>query len=103
MNQEWLTQNQDMNIAREIINQYGGDDSLLGIFEVEMDPEGKILNVKLSEWVVVLTQYFRKRYGEDSGDSVMKRVMSLCMINDQTIHRCFRRNDGLILIKQVMI
>ena len=86
MNQNWPTKYQDMVIAREIIAEYGGDEGLLGIFEMETDFQGQVQNVKLSEWILKLMGYFRSLYGDEQGDLIVKRVISSCMINGQTIH-----------------
>ncbi len=83
---DWPTQTQDMYIARQIIAEYGGDDSNLGIFEMQTDIEGKVEAVRLSEWVQVLIKHFRKTYGDDGGDAILKRVMTNCIINGQIIH-----------------
>lgn len=86
MNEEWPTEYQDMYIAREIIAEYGGDESVLGIFEMEMDPQGLVQKVKLSEWILRLIGHFRTVYGLEHGDFILKKVISGCLIDGQTIH-----------------
>lgn len=86
MKQDWSTKKQDMYIAKEVISQYGGDEGLLGIFEVLTDSKGNVSEVRLAEWVKVLVNHYRTIYGEEKGDFVMKKVVSSCLINGKTIH-----------------
>lgn len=85
MKQDWPTSTQDLYFAREIIKQYRGEASTLGIFEVVPSEEGKD-SVFLSEWVLVLTEHFRTLYGRQQGDFVMRKVVSRCLINGDKIH-----------------
>lgn len=86
MTNTWTTEQQDMYFARQVIAEHGGEDTLLGIFEMEMDIEGHLKQVRLSPWVMILIKHFRKVYGEEQGDFVTKKVMSCCMVNGQTVH-----------------
>ena len=83
----WRTKRQDMFIAREIIAEYGGEEGLLGIFEMEMDRiTGNIQKVRLSPWMQALIKHFRMVYGADKGDDITRKVLAQCLINDNTIH-----------------
>tara|TARA_B110000879_G_scaffold196253_1_gene265721 strand:+ start:346 stop:606 length:261 start_codon:yes stop_codon:yes gene_type:complete len=86
MNNEWQTKQQDMLIARDVIAQFGGDNHFIGIFEMGMDDEGNLKEVRLSEWVLVLTRHFRRRYGQKEGDFVMKKIISESFVDGHTLH-----------------
>ncbi len=86
MNHKWPTKNKDMQVARNIINEYTSGEGLVGIFEVVKKDNPAEVSIHLAEWVVILTQYFRELYGIEHGDFVMKKVLSACLINGQTIH-----------------
>lgn len=86
MNQEWLTKAQDLSEFEEITALFGGEEKLLGIFDIGTDLMGNIHKVGLSEWVLVVIKHFRERYGKDKGDFVIKKVISSSIINNKTIH-----------------
>ncbi len=86
INKEWLTENKDMHVAREVISQYGIDEAVGAIFEMQVDFDGNVQQVKLSEWVLVLTKYFRTCYGDEQGDMIMQKVISSCIVNGHQIH-----------------
>lgn len=85
MKKDWLTSTQDLYVARQIINRFRQDDKTLGIFEVVSSDEGKD-QVFLSEWVMILTEHFRKIYGLEQGDFVMRKIVSKCLINGEQVH-----------------
>lgn len=86
INEEWLTKNKDMYVAREVIAQYGIKEALNAIFEMQINYQGAVQDVRLSKWVVVLTKYFRNCYGDETGDQVMQKVISSCIIDGHAIH-----------------
>jgi hypothetical protein len=86
MSEYWPTKLHDIQVAREVIAEFGGDQALLGIFEMETDLHGMIKKVRLSEWVQVLINYYREQYGDEMGDTIMKKIVTLCIIDTQTIH-----------------
>jgi hypothetical protein len=86
MNKNWLTENKDMYVAREVISQYGIEEAMNAIFEMQVDYDGNVKKIKLSQWVLVLTKYFRNCYGNDNGDVVMQKVISSCIVNGHQVH-----------------
>ena len=83
---DWGTKSEDLYVTRQVIAEFGGDETLLGIFEVVTDEHGQFQTARLAEWVCVLIKHFRNLYGESEGDQIMKRVVSNCLIDGQTIH-----------------
>jgi hypothetical protein len=86
MKDEWLTKQLDMLFVKDVITEYGGDQHLIGIFEVGLNEDGELKQVRLSEWVQVLTQYFNRRYGIEKAENIMKKLLSESLIGDNTIH-----------------
>lgn len=86
MKNSWSTKKQDMQDAQQILSYFGGDDEALSIFEIATDLMGNIHNISLAPWVIVLTKHFRKRYGAQEGDEVMKQILSQNLINNATVH-----------------
>ena len=75
-----------MQFAREVIAEFGGEEELLGIFEMETDKLGNVKKIKLAEWVMVLIQHYRLLYGNEEGDHIMKKVVTNCIVDNQTVH-----------------
>ena len=85
MNDKWQTKSQDMLFVQDVISEFGGDEHLIGIFEVCLTEKGEV-NVRIAEWVQVLSQYFQRRYGYDQADYIMKKILSESLIGENTIH-----------------
>lgn len=85
MQEKWVTKTQDLESAQRIINKHlelneGGP---LGIMEVFV---GEKTTIHLAEWVVELIHFFVDKYGIKQGDFVIKKILSLCLVNGETVH-----------------
>lgn len=80
----WPTKQRDLDKARQIMNTYADNEEMLGIFELYTS--GDNTKFQLSEWVLVLVDYFRKCYGNTLGDNITRRVVTTFLVNGETIH-----------------
>lgn len=88
MSQNWPTKENDLYVARVIMEEYANErnSDSLGLFEVVVDQMKKRMNFRLSGWVVMLSKHFASLYGETKGDFVTRQVISCCMTQGETIH-----------------
>lgn len=86
MNDEWQTKQQDMLFVQDVISEFGGDEHLIGIFEIGLTDSGEVKHVRIAEWVQVLTQYFQRRYGYEQAEYIMKKILSESLIGENTLH-----------------
>lgn len=88
MDLKWSTKKNDMQVARLIIDEYADDKGTetLGLFELVVGSSKPQRNLRLSGWVVALSDYFQSTYGSKYGDFVTKMVISKCISNGQTMH-----------------
>jgi hypothetical protein len=88
MNKEWPTKEKDMQIAQMIIDEFSEETevSSLGLFELVVAKNKSSMNLRLSGWVVALSNYFHSAYGPKHGDFVTKMVISNCITSGQTVH-----------------
>jgi hypothetical protein len=83
----WPTRLNDIVIAEEIMSQFINDETIgLNLFELVVDIKEKSMNFALSPWVTALASKYNKLYGEDEGEVVTRRVISLYMRQTQTLH-----------------
>ena len=70
------------------VKQFGPIDEIApdaGIFEIDIsDQDG--LDLRISDWILELAEYFYQLYGREQGDFVTKMVVSKCITNGHTIH-----------------
>ena len=88
MKEKWLTRARDMFVAEQIMEEYARqqDNGSLGIFELFVNQEEKRMNFRLSNWVLTLAEHFKSVYGENQGEFVVRKVISRCLTNGQTLH-----------------
>lgn len=88
MKEKWLTRAHDMFVAEQIMDEYARkqDNGSLGIFEIFVNQGEKQMNFRLSNWVLTLAEHFKSVYGENQGEFVVRKVISRCLTNGQTLH-----------------
>lgn len=88
MDTKWSTQEKDMQVARLIIDEYADEQGTetLGLFELVIGASQHQRNLRLSKWVIALSDYFQSAYGNEYGDFVTKMVISKCITNGQVLH-----------------
>lgn len=88
MKEKWLTRERDMFVAEQIMEEYARhqNNGSLGIFELFVNQEEKRMNFRLSTWVLTLAEHFKSVYGASQGDFVIRKVISRCLTNGQTLH-----------------
>lgn len=83
---EWLTKEQDMDIAHDILaHHYEEPEDEVGVQEVTITPEGSML-VERAQWVIELEETLEARYGEEAGYDVAQRVVAQLLMQGEQIH-----------------
>lgn len=87
MKNEWPTRENDLLVASEIINKYidFNDGEPVGLLEMIFRQQ-QLLEVKLPDWLVELSEHFTSLYGNEHGNYVTKRILSRCFLGDHTLH-----------------
>ncbi len=86
--QEWPTKAKDTRLGRQMIETYAqkkGQD-MVGLFELVFTPGSKAFDIQLSPWIIALTLQFKDIYGPDHGEWVVRKVISFCIRQGQTLH-----------------
>lgn len=88
MNKNWPTKYSDLFTAQQIMEEYARQQNCesLGLFEVVVNQQEKRMDVRLSSWVVLLSNHFKSVYGENRGEVITRSVISSCITNGQTLH-----------------
>jgi hypothetical protein len=88
MSQNWPTRDNDLQVARVIMEEYANEreSDSLGLFEIVVDQTEKKMNFCLSGWVVMLAKHFNSMYGINQGDFVTRQVITRCLTQGQTLH-----------------
>ena len=87
MQESWLNREQDIKVAKEIINRHidmneGEPLSLIELIITDNYP----VNFQLPDWVLELEDHFDGQYGPSAGNDVMKRVLSNYLLEGAVIH-----------------
>jgi hypothetical protein len=88
VNQNWPTKEKDMYIAQMIMEDYARQQNteVLGLFELVVKPQEKKMDYRLANWVVEISERFRKLYGELQGEFVTRQIISGCITKGETVH-----------------
>lgn len=87
MNKSWPTQLHDIILAEQIMSRYAASHAgVLSLFELTVDKKEKVMDFRLSAWVMALTSHFTSLYGAKEGEWITRRVISHCMRDNQTLH-----------------
>lgn len=87
MNKSWPNRMRDIIIAEQLMSQFVSEEvSGLNLFELVVDLQEKSMNFRLSRWILILAEKFVQLYGEEEGEMVTRRVISLFMREKQTLH-----------------
>lgn len=88
MNKNWTTKATDMFVARQIIEHYAEhhESESLGLFEVVVSEKEPQFQFRLSQWVMLIAEHFKAKYGAEQGDFVTRNVITHCLVQGQTIH-----------------
>lgn len=88
MNQDWPTKNQDILMAKQILETYAEKvkTESLGIFELVVDQKAKRMDYQLAQWVQYIASHFKLTYGQEKGDFITGQVISYWLTEGQTIH-----------------
>ncbi len=82
----WLTKEQDMNTAHNILSAYYEDyEQEVDLEAVKVTQEGSIL-IERAEWIIELEDTMEEKYGADYGELVSARVMTILLSQGEAIH-----------------
>ena len=86
---EWPTQNQDLETANDIINKHQewNDGEPLGFIEIIVNKnQPKPIEVRIPEWIQEIIDHFREQYGYEQGGTIASKVITRILLKDETIH-----------------
>jgi hypothetical protein len=88
---DWLTQEQDMQVAADIVARHtdfneGRPLALLNMFVIRHKSNTQVVKVKVQDWVLELLEHFRDQYGWEQGSSVTGKVITRLLLKGETIH-----------------
>jgi hypothetical protein len=88
MSKDWLTKEEDLQAAAEIIDEYDmlNEGEPIALLNIVFKGEGKEFDVHVSDMVVDITDYFIKRYGVDNGRAIASKVLTKFLLAGHTIH-----------------
>lgn len=88
MARQWPTKTKDLQMARDIIEQYAKarNTQELGLFELVFNEKEKKMNFQISSWIQMLADVFAQEYGDLDGDRITRHVITQCLVGDQLIH-----------------
>ena len=82
----WLTKEQDMNTAHDILSAYYEDsEEEVDLEAVKVTQEGSIL-IERAEWIIELEDTMEEKYGENDGELIAARVMTILLSQGEAIH-----------------
>lgn len=87
MFEEWPTRDGDLRDAFAIIAKHVdfNDGEPLGLVRVDVDDD-TVINCEISDWVFELYDFFAAKYGREEGIVITQRIMSLCLMENETVH-----------------
>ncbi len=82
----WITKEQDMSTAHDILSTYYEDpEDEVDLEAVRVIQEGSIL-IERADWIIELEDTMEAKYGADYGELISARVMTLLMAQGEAIH-----------------
>lgn len=87
MYKDWPNKEHDIETAESIMEKYldFNDGEPIGVFEVAL-VDDKVIDCNISPWVFEVLETFSEKYGDDEGYHVTQKIVSHCLINDETVH-----------------
>ena len=89
MQKKWDTQDHDLKIASQIVDNYLdlSENSLNAVWDViTHDAHQELHFSEIPDWVLELTDYFIKEYGDEQGIDVTRKVLTRWILKGQMIH-----------------
>ncbi len=89
MQKYWPTEFNDMVEAQSIIERYLAVREVvsLDIMEITFDKEKQeLIDIKLPEWVSLLSDHFENEYGLKQGQLITEKVITRILLRGETIH-----------------
>lgn len=86
MKNDWDTQEQDLTLARNIIEQHSPDLDNVGLLKFVVNTKARSLSLELADWVSVLTKEFIEKYGLIQGNEITRKVLTRILTAGETVH-----------------
>ena len=89
MNNQWPTQVEDLEAARDLLEQHleGSEGNRLHWLELKVDKKKKtVVDIKLPQWMSELRDHFQAEYGKRKGSNVTSKVLTKMLLRNETIH-----------------
>ncbi len=87
MQQDWPSQEQDLQDANFILSKYeqSPDEATKG-FDISTIEQTNKITIKAPEWIIEMAHYFDDKYGNDLGREITKKVITKFLLRAVTIH-----------------
>lgn len=87
MQNDWPTKDRDLEVADKILEKYEDmtEQDNISLLEIHYKSDERP-DFRLSDWVVELSNYFENRYGEERGQDITRRVLTLYVVRRETVH-----------------
>lgn len=88
MSKDWLTKEEDLKAAAEIIDEHNliNEGEPISILNIVFNAEKDDFDVNVSDFVADIADYFIRKYGSRHGKSIASKVLTKCLLAGQTIH-----------------
>jgi len=87
MSEDWLTQEEDLQFATEIVNEYTFlNDEPVSLLHILFKGDDDDFDVHVSDFMSGLTEHFVCQYGAKKGKKVARKVVTKLLLAGKTIH-----------------
>ena len=88
MNEDWPTQDEDLQFAAEIIDEhvYMHDDEPVSLLQIAFRGDDEDFDIEASEFLAGIGEHFVGRYGEKKGKDIARKVLTKLLLVNKTIH-----------------
>lgn len=88
MNEDWPTQEEDLQMAAEIIDEHISvhDDEPISLLQIAFKGDDDNFNIEVSDFLAGITEHFVYRYGEKKGKDIARKVLTKLLLVNKTIH-----------------
>lgn len=88
MSEDWPTQEEDLQIAADIIDEHISihDDEPISLLQILFKGDDENFNIEVSEFMADIAEHFVHRYGEEKGKDIARKVLTKLLLVNRTIH-----------------
>jgi len=88
MNEDWPTQEDDLQIAAEIMDEhiFAHGDEPISLLQIAFKGDDEDFNVEISDFMAGIAEHFVYHYGEKKGKDIARKVLTKLLLVNKTIH-----------------